>query len=165
MKTLLLMRHAKSSWDDTSLDDHDRPLNTRGQRDVPRMAALLRAENLIPERIVCSSAVRAQSTANIVASECALIDRLNITSDLYHAAVEDWQKVVHRLDPQDDQVLCIGHNPGIEEFVATSVGKFVGMPTSAIAHLRFDVGHWQEITASGDAALIAVWRPKELPDV
>src|SRR5215510_9473869 len=88
MKTLLLLRHAKSSWKDSDLDDHDRPLNQRGKRDAPRMGQLLKDEQLVPEFILCSSAKRCRKTAEHVIHESGYRGETRITGDLYEAGAE-----------------------------------------------------------------------------
>lgn len=162
MKTLLLMRHAKSSWDDPRLEDHDRPLNPRGERDAPRMGALLRDEGLIPDCIVSSTAVRARTTAEFVAHACQRDDCVTLTSELYHASSDDWHQQIQQLPADNRTVLCIGHNPGLEDFLAVSTGQHVTMPTAAIARLSFGDVDWDDVSAAGEATLISVWRPKEL---
>ena len=85
MKTLLILRHAKSSWKDASLADHDRPLNKRGKRDAPRMGRLLQEQDLVPDRIISSTAKRARNTAKAVAKACNCKDKVELTSEFYHA--------------------------------------------------------------------------------
>ncbi len=162
MKTLLLMRHAKSSWDDPTLQDFDRPLNARGERDAPRMGQFLKQNAMTPDRVVTSTAVRAQATALYVAAECQLEHRVTAVSDLYHASLEDWQVTVQSLSPDWGCVLCIGHNPGIEEFIGTATSQYVRMPTAAIAHLSSDVDDWGAFAGRATVDLRQVWCPKDL---
>ncbi|MCA9078140.1 MAG: histidine phosphatase family protein [Planctomycetaceae bacterium] len=162
MKTLLLMRHAKSSWDDPSVQDFDRPLNPRGNRDAPRMGQFLLQQDMSPDRVVTSTAVRAQATARFVAAECQLEHHITVVSDLYHAGVDDWQETVQSLSPEWNCVLCIGHNPGLEEFIGTLSSQYVRMPTAAIAHLTSRVDDWGDFADGTGVELQQVWRPKEL---
>lgn len=163
MKTLLLMRHAKSSWQDASLPDHDRPLNARGKRDAPRMGQWLREQDLVPELIVSSSARRARKTADKVAAACHYPHEVLRERSLYHAGPEDWYTFVRTLPADVDRALCIGHNPGLEEFVYRLTLTYVRMTTAAIAHIRLPVDAWSELDNSIDGELVDVWRPKELP--
>nr|NIL98123.1 hypothetical protein [Planctomycetales bacterium]NIP70269.1 hypothetical protein [Planctomycetales bacterium] len=94
MKTLLLLRHAKSSWDDSALDDHDRPLNKRGKRDAPRMGQLLVQQDLVPDCILTSTARRARKTAEAVAKACGGVVPLTEMPELYHATAEEIVGVV-----------------------------------------------------------------------
>lgn len=162
MRNLLLMRHAKSSWDDPRLDDHDRPLNPRGERDAPRMGVLLRDEGLLPDRIVCSTALRARTTAQMVAQECQIEDCVTATADLYHAAADEWCRTIRQLPEYETTILCVGHNPGLEDFLAGTTGQHVVMPTAAIAHLSYGDLEWDEVDGHSDATLMALWRPKDL---
>ena len=156
MKTLLLMRHAKSSWADPDQKDHDRPLNKRGIRTAPIMAQLLKEQDLIPTKIVSSTAVRARQTADAISE---LFSTPVVTnSDLYLASPKEWAKVLEAfLD--EEIVLSIGHNPGIESFVSKVCGDYERMPTAAIAH--FSVAE-TEHPLMQRLSLVTVWRPKEL---
>ena len=157
MATVLLMRHAKSSWDDPSLADHDRPLNRRGRRDAPRMGHLLCELNLIPDVIVTSSALRARQTADAIRDECELADPV-VEEQLYHASLADWQEIVGNCGT-GEIALYIGHNPGLEEVVSALAGEFIRMPTAAIA--MFTSQNLEQF-AMEDLQFVNVWRPKEL---
>jgi phosphohistidine phosphatase len=165
MKYLVVMRHAKSNWSGAELEDHARPLNARGEGDAPRMGALLKQQRLIPDRIVSSTALRARVTAEIVARCCGLENRLMLSERLYEATAEEWCGEIHQLPQEDATVLCVGHNPGIEDFLAATTGRHVSMPTASIARLSYDVRSWSEVSGIADAVLLNVWRPKELPGV
>lgn len=156
MNSLLLMRHAKSSWKDAGLSDHDRPLNKRGQRDAPRMGRWLQSQNLIPDRIICSSATRTSQTATAIAK---IIDcETETIEDLYLAGLETWEKVLSA-QRNTQVVLAIGHNPGIEEFVETVCGEYERMPTAAIAWFTYPVK--TEQFDISQLELQTIWRPKE----
>src|SRR6266480_4882827 len=111
MKTLLLLRHAKSSWKQPELADHTRPLNKRGKKTAPRMGALLQDEDLIPDLIICSSAVRAYTTALLVAKACSYMGEINQTRSLYLAEPEDYVEVLRQVAEKHMRVLVVGHNP------------------------------------------------------
>lgn len=163
MRTLLLMRHAKSSRDDPQLDDHDRPLDTRGLQDAPRMGALLREKGLIPDSIFSSTALRALRTARLVARECRFEKALVATADLYHASENDLREQIRQLPVTDSLVLCVGHNPGLEDFLAGWTGQYVHMPTAAIARICFEQDAWPDIADRASATLTDLWRPRDLP--
>lgn len=164
MKTLLLMRHAKSSWDDPDLDDHDRPLNKRGLRDAPRMAAWLVEHAVAPDSITCSTAVRAESTARIVADACGIRTPVRTTDDLYHADLAAWRLVIRQLPQESQCALCVGHNPGIEALVSTLTDTSVHLPTAAIAVLELTLADWSAFEVSASCRDWKFWRPKDLPD-
>ena len=123
VKTLLILRHAKSSWDDSALDDHERPLNSRGKRDAPRIARLAHDEGLIPELILSSDAVRAHLTAEAMADATGA--ELLLDARLYHATVADILALIPTVVRDEAAtVMIVGHNPGLEELVALLTGEW-----------------------------------------
>ncbi len=169
MLTLLLMRHAKSSWDDPGTSDHDRPLNARGERAAPRMGRLLREQGLVPELIISSTAQRAGDTAHAVAAAMSYTGPIELTRRLYLAEPEGYLEVLAERLPEgspgapsrDRRVLLIGHNPGLAQLVAQLTGVDVEMSTAAIAQVEADVVSGFALTP-GSGSLRAVHRPKEL---
>jgi phosphohistidine phosphatase len=162
MKTVLLLRHAKSSWDDPGLDDHDRPLNNRGRRDAPRMGDLLKAEQLVPECIVSSSARRARKTATIVAERCGFEGEIQLSDELYHAAPAEYFRLLSQLPTECRSVLVVGHNPGFEEFLSRLAGAHHSLPTAALAQVEVEIDDWRDFRPGTAARLVNLWRPKEL---
>lgn len=163
MKSLLLLRHAKSSWKDSSLPDHDRPLNKRGKRDAPRMGRLLRKEGLVPDVMISSTAVRARRTAELVAERCGYAGEIELRDELYHAAPAGVLDVVSRVEGEPARVLVVGHNPTLEALLLRLTGEDHRFPTAALAHLTVDIDDWSELEASSPVELLNLWRPKELP--
>lgn len=162
MKYLLLMRHAKSSWADESLSDHDRPLNQRGKSDAPRMGRLLAEEELIPDRILSSTAMRAAATAEIAAQAAGYNGDIEYLGELYHADPDTIVDILKDLDETYSTVMLVAHNPGLEEFVSELSDQDNRMPTGAIAFFRLEIAHWQESDLSMPSQLVNIWRPKEL---
>lgn len=162
MKTLLLMRHAKSSWKDDSLDDHDRPLNKRGKRDAPRMGELLRSENLVPDFVVVSSARRARKTAEQVAFAAGYRGETRITGELYAAGVEKLLQVVRQTPETVTRLLLIAHNPGLEELLELLTDVYSPLTTAAVAHLEVPAPSWQDFSQQMRAPLLRIWQPREL---
>ena len=163
MKTLLLMRHAKSSWGDESLADHDRPLNKRGKRAAPLMGALLEQMNVVPDLIVSSTAKRARKTAEKVGKASGCKRDIVLEPGLYLAAPSTMLEIMQRLPRDTDRVMLVGHNPGTEYMVGYLTGKFQAMPTAAIAQIDFsDLSEWTEIDARVHGQWVNVWRPKEV---
>ncbi len=161
MKTLLILRHAKSSKDDPDLDDHARPLNDRGERDAPRMGKLLRELDMVPDRIVSSTAVRARATAEAAAKAAGYDGKVDLESALYLAEPEEYVDVVSRMPKKVRSVMVVGHNPGIERLVERLTRKREEMPTAALAKVSFDIDDWKDLPGS-KGKLEGVWRPKEL---
>ena len=163
MKTLLIMRHAKSSWDQAELSDFERPLNKRGQRDAPRMADWLQQRQWTPDRIVTSPARRAQQTAELLNAAFAEPVAIDTDQDLYHGLPEAYWRAARALGDPSQRLLMIGHNPGLEACVARMAGTAVRMPTAAIAVFQMELAQWADWSGLGQAAaLLAVGRPKEL---
>lgn len=162
MKTLLILRHAKSSWEDASLPDHDRPLSKRGKRDAPRMGRLLKEEGLRPDLILSSTAKRARRTAEAVAEECGYEDEVRLNRDLYAAGPEEILHVLKGLAEDPERVMVVGHNPGLEELVSGLTGEEERMPTAALAQVRLVIEAWNELDEDTHGALVNVWRPREL---
>ncbi len=162
MKTLLLMRHAKSSWSEASLADHERPLNKRGKRDAPQMGELLKREGQTPAQIVSSTAVRARNTAAKVAEACDYKGTIEVTRDLYHAGTRSFLSVLSELYYPTSPVLVVGHNPGMEEFFELLVDDYECFPTAAIAQISLPIDHWNELDVHTDAVCINFWRPKDM---
>ncbi len=162
MKTLLLMRHAKSSWKDTDLPDHERPLNKRGRRDAPMMGELLAERELIPERILSSSALRARQTAELLAETAGYTGTITYLDRLYMAEVDEYINVLNDLPDDVDPALLIGHNPAMETLLQMLSGKIESLPTAVIALLRLPIESWAELTLNTQGELAEIWRPKEL---
>ena len=163
MKRLLILRHAKSSWADEGLDDWQRPLNDRGERDAPRVGALLRKQSLLPDLIVTSDAVRAETTARAVARAAGYSGRIELSPELYHATPHAIIDVLRSIsDPEAVTVMIVGHNPGLEDLVAQLTGSTIDLPTACLVHISLHVEHWSDVEATRTAELVDVWRPREL---
>jgi phosphohistidine phosphatase len=162
MKTLLLLRHAKSDWSDSQLSDHDRPLNARGQRDAPRMGCLVRDHDLVPDLIVSSTAVRAATTARCVAENCAYPGEVMLEPELYAAPPQEYLNCLQQISDDYTVVMVVGHNPGLEDLLEVVTGSYQKMPTAALAHITFDILHWCDIGNGASGQLISFWRPKDL---
>jgi phosphohistidine phosphatase len=164
MKTLLLLRHAKSSWKDSELDDHDRPLNKRGKNDAPKIGRLLRDENLLPDLIVASSAKRCRKTAEHVIHSSGYRGEARIYGELYEAGADKLRNFLANLDDSIHRVLLIAHNPGMEELLEPLVGAYTPLSTAALAHVDLKTDSWRDLNADARGDLIKVWQPRELED-
>lgn len=162
MKTLLLMRHAKSSWDNDALADYARPLNERGRHDAPRMGKLLAQLDLVPNLIVTSGAKRAAKTAELAAAAAGYSGDLRHTDELYLADPDTFLEVARETDDAVACLMLVAHNPGTEELVSALAGRDERMPTAALAAFRLTIEQWADFTDETRAELIGVWRPKEL---
>jgi len=154
MKDLLIIRHAKSSWAERCLADHERPLNDRGREAAPEMGRRLAVRRLVPERMVVSDALRARETAVLMAGAMGLGDDAIVTdSRLYHADPSDWLGVIREFPDELQCISVIGHNPALHELSEylgdLGVEKF---PTAAVVRIRFDIDHW--VDAAPDNAVL-----------
>lgn len=143
-KILVLVRHAKSSWNHLDLDDFDRPLNDRGKHDAPEMAKRLKKTPFRPELLVSSPAKRALSTARKFARVFDLEkDEIIRIPELYHASSEKILKRIHSLPEEIQKVALFGHNPGLSDFVSQySSFQIANMPTASIVVL--EISHWSD---------------------
>ena len=162
MKTLLVLRHAKSSWDDPALDDHERPLNTRGRRDAPRMGELVREYGLIPDVVLSSDAVRARLTAEAVAEVAGYEGEILLDPNLYMAGPADILSRLPSVRENAKTVMIVGHNPGLEQLVEQLTGKRHDLPTAALAQIGLPIDQWRDLRRSTRGTLVGLWRPKEL---
>lgn len=162
MKTLLLMRHAKSSWGNSSLSDHDRPLNRRGKRACRFMGSFLREQGLIPDKIICSTAVRARSTVDGLLESISIEDEVIYTRELYLADVDTLLEQLRPLRDEIEVVMLIGHNPGMNYFLDIICEEQDHMPTAAIAEIEFDIQSWHELSINVSGKLKNLWKPKEV---
>jgi phosphohistidine phosphatase len=161
MRTLFLLRHAKSSWDHASVPDFERPLNARGRTAAETMAGVLRERNLNPDLIVSSPAARAKETIEIIIQSAQLPGLLRFDQRIYEAPVGRLLEVVSELDNEAQTVLLVGHNPGFEQLVSVLTGQSESLSTAALAKITFDIPDWADVAAGG--TLEWVVRPKELP--
>ena len=162
MKTLLILRHAKSSWKKPSQADHDRPLNERGKRDAPRVGLLLVEHALVPDAIVSSTAKRARKTAELAARSSGYDRDIEYHEELYLAKPETYIRVIRQLDDAYARAMVVGHNPGLQELLEELTGRQVELPTAALAQVALDIAVWRQLDANGCGVLVNLWRPKEL---
>ena len=151
MKTLLIVRHAKSSWDNADTSDIDRPLNDRGKRDAPAMAQRIIRAGLAIDRFVSSPAKRARQTAEYFIQAYGKKDRdIHFLPELYHASTATFKEVVSKLEDNDSIVALFSHNPGITAFVnlLTDTIRVDNMPTCAVFAVKGNTEHWPDFFAA-----------------
>ena len=149
MPRLYLLRHAKSSWDDPALDDHDRPLSARGRNAAKKMSHHLRDARVQPALVLCSSSVRTRQTFDRIASSLPKSVEVRIESSIYEAGADELLRIARTVAEPIDSAMLIGHNPGIQELAIMLVagdearlrGKY---PTGALATLAFR-GAWADL--------------------
>lgn len=149
MKTLFLIRHAKSSWDDPSLDDFDRPLNARGKKNAPFMGKVLKKKKVKPDLIVSSPAVRAYKTAVAMAKELDYPkDKIIPEPLIYEASVRTLLKVVCAFPDTCSTIFLFGHNPGLTDFANYLTGaRIANVPTTGMVEINFPVDTWKMVSS------------------
>lgn len=163
MKTLLLLRHAKSSWDQPSLPDFDRPLAERGKRDAPRMGKALRERGPHPELIISSPAARTRATIKAIAASARFEAEIQFEECVYGASSAELITLIRRLPQEKASAMIVGHNPGLEDLVARLTGRPERMPTAALACIEFQVDRWEDVEG-GEGKLAWLLTPKQLGD-
>jgi phosphohistidine phosphatase len=163
MKTLFLLRHAKSGWKDSDLRDFDRPLTTRGKRAAAVIGRYLRKHEITPDLVISSPAERARETVEIVLASSRLSVEPRYDERIYAAHPGRLLEVISQLDEQAESALLVGHNPGFEELVTHLTGNTLRMPTAALAQIGLDIDKWRQIR-TGTGQLQRMTKPKELPD-
>ena len=162
MKTLFLMRHAKSSWKEDGLDDHERPLKKRGKKDIKLIAKVMKKNNFNPDLIITSSAVRAKDTADLLAEALGYKGKIVVSDDLYMGEPADYMKILQGIKDKYDSVLIVGHNPGLEAYLQIIDGEIEALPTAGLGYLMLAIDEWSEITLETMGDLVGFWKPKDL---
>jgi phosphohistidine phosphatase len=147
MKRLLLVRHAKSSWNHPGLDDFDRPLNKRGKHDAPMMAERLARRGIRPDAIVVSPAKRAKRTAKLLAEGMGVSqDHVRDEAQIYEASVPMLLQVIAGFDDNWSFVMLVGHNPGLTSLVNALAGSVIdNLPTCGVADISLDIERWRDV--------------------
>lgn len=148
MKKLVIVRHAKSSWDDPFSNDHSRPLADRGLKDAPKMAQRLRKEKIFPDAIISSDAERAKTTAFITAEELGFPkDDVVLKHSFYLASSSTLMAEIHKMPDEVKTLFIFGHNPGLNDLIWKLGGEIDNLPTSGQFGFKFDVKKWAEASS------------------
>ena len=151
MKRLILLRHAKSSWEDNSLADSERPLAERGLRDAPNMAKRLAQRGVRPDVFITSPARRARHTAELVAAGIGShAAEIRIDPRVYLASPGELLGIVSSLDDSWQEVVLVGHNPGFTQVANMMLPtlRLANLPTAGVVAIHCDTGHWRDISSS-----------------
>jgi phosphohistidine phosphatase len=148
MKKLVIIRHAKSSWDDPFLNDHERPLADRGLRDAPKMAKRLKKEKIYPDAIISSDAERAKMTTLMTAESLDVpTKKIDFKKDLYHGSLNQIMSEIKKTGDNVKTLFLVGHNPGLNDLIWKLGGEIDNLPTAGQFGLKFDIKSWDEISA------------------
>ena len=159
MKNLLIMRHAKSSWKDSNLADHERPLKKRGLKDAAEVGKILKRKGLVPDKILSSDAVRAADTATVVADKCGYKNEIEFTDRLYMAESSAIIDLIHSQQNSVKTLLLVGHNPGMEALVQLLSRKIESLATANVVFFQVDVKSWKDLTLESKVKLKNFWKP------
>jgi len=162
MKTLLILRHAKSSWKKPDLPDHDRPLNKRGKKEAPKVGQYLKEKDLVPDLILCSTARRAMETAQAVADACGFEGKVDYQKDLYLSEPAIYLDILHCLPDEARRVMVVGHNPDVEELLTMLTEVDEHLTTSALAVVDLPISSWEELNEATDGKLQILWVPRQV---
>jgi phosphohistidine phosphatase len=161
MKTLLLLRHAKSSWKDSAEKDFDRPLNQRGLKAAPAVGRMIAKRKLKPDLVLSSPAERARHTTQLVIEAAGLKTELRYDERIYEASGARLLEIVTQIEDAADMAMLVGHNPGLEELLETLTGDPHRLPTAALACIQLDIDKWSKCRA-GAGRLQWLVKAKEL---
>jgi phosphohistidine phosphatase len=162
MKTLYLLRHAKSSWGDPGLKDFDRPLNKRGLKASPRVGAQMLKEKIRPDLVLSSPALRAKQTTTMVCEAAGFSSLINFDERIYEAGVQRLFEIVTGFEDSINTAMMVGHNPGFEELLSALTGESQRMQTAALACIELKIKKWSDLTG-GAGKLVWLIKAKELP--
>ena len=160
MKTLYVLRHAKSDWNDASLTDFERPLNERGIHAAQKMGAFIQQRGIVPDLIISSPAHRARETAQIVKDAAEIAAEIHFEPRIYEAGVGDLTEIVSQVENDCEKLLIVGHNPGFEQLVEILSGELQAMTTAALAEIELPIENWSETMRGGK--LENLFKPKEI---
>ncbi len=161
MKTLLIARHAKSSWQRDDIPDYDRPLKGRGKRDARTLGLHLLEQELMPQLIISSTAKRARQTAKLIAEAAQYEGDILLEPTLYEAGPMGYIKALQSIDESYQRVLLVGHNPGLEVLLEVLTGEARWLTTAALAWVELPISAWSEIQEYVGGRLVSVWSPKQ----
>ncbi len=154
MKKLVIIRHAKSAWDNPFLSDHQRPLAERGLRDAPRMGQRLKKRGIRPDSMHSSDAIRAKATAQIIAEQLHFPkESIHFTRELYHADVPEILEYLRNIPVAIEVLFIFGHNPGFNDLIWELGGKIDNLPTSGQYGFTFQTTSWRDI----ERANASIW--------
>jgi phosphohistidine phosphatase len=159
MKKLYIIRHAKSSWKNSELDDFDRPLNKRGELNAPFMGNILKEKKVKPDLILSSPALRAKTTAEIIAKKLNYSKEIVFIKEIYEASASSLNEILIQLNDESNTVLLFGHNPEFNMLTEMYVNFDENIPTCGVVELEFDCNRWSEISAK-NARLASFDYPK-----
>lgn len=160
MKKLYIIRHAKSSWKDETLNDFERPLSKRGKANAPMMGERLKKNGVMPDVIISSPAKRAKTTAEMIAKEIGYKKKVLFDENIYESSVDKLRKILMALDDKNKAVFLVGHNPSLNDLAHYYVDFGANIPTCGVVEIAFASKKWAEIEPK-NAKLLSFDYPKK----
>lgn len=160
MKKLVIIRHAKSDWDNSLLDDFDRPLNKRGLSDATLMGKILKEKKILPNSIISSPAKRAITTAEIIAKEVGYGKIITPNQYIYEAYVNTLQEIISYIQDSNDVIFLVGHNPGVSALAYMLSDMKESIPTCTTVEIDFDCDSWMDVSKE-NSTLVSYDFPKK----
>ncbi len=160
MKKLHLIRHAKSDWSNSSLDDFDRPLNNRGKKSASLIGRVLRKKNIHPDLIISSPAYRARETTRKIAKKINYQNQIMYNENIYEASLKTILEIVNFIEDEYDEVFIVGHNPGLNMLAFYLIEYNDNLPTTGVLEIEFDCESWREVKKN-NAKLVSFEYPKK----
>lgn len=162
-RILLILRHAKSSWKNKKLDDHDRPLNKRGRSEAIKMGKYFNKMSILPNLIITSSALRAIETTKYVCKHARYENLVEVNSSLYGSNIDNYISVISTAFKTKDKLLIIGHNPVLEELVRFTANKIITLPTCTLVQINLIFENQDSISLHDNfrSEIVNVWRPRD----
>jgi phosphohistidine phosphatase len=162
MKTLLLMRHAKSSWNDRKAKDRERQLTKQGRKNAREMGNVLLKNELIPQLVLSSSVERCRQTVQEVVEACEYQGKILFLDKLFMAEADVIVDALKLLPDEIERVLVVGHNPGLESMIIFLSGQIEALPSASVANISLTINAWKDLNKDSRGELIQLWRPKDL---
>ncbi len=162
MKSLLLLRHAKTSKKDAPISDEMRPLSDSGKHDVYQMGQFLKNTKLFPSLIISSSAKRAKDTSNLLAESIGYNKEVHLSELLYETSAQDYLNVISEISNNINIVLIVGHNPILENFVELITNNLIIMENCSLVHIVLPITRWIEIKTNPKGKLNKLVTIKDL---
>ena len=163
-KVLLMLRHAKSSWKDKTVDDHDRPLNKRGRREAIKMGEHLKKTNIVPDTIMTSSALRAIETTKYICRYSGYNNLVEVNFSLHRGGIDSYINSLTTVSNDKQKLLIIGHNPDLEELAGILINRTIRIPTCTLVQVKLNIENWKSIDLHCNfrSELVDIWRPKKI---
>lgn len=163
-KVLLILRHAKSSWKNKKVNDHDRPLNKRGRKEAVKMGEYLKNMNLMPDTIITSSALRAIETTTLLCRQSGYNGLVEVNFSFHEGNTTSYLQSISTSHEDKDMLLIVGHNPTLEQLISLLTNKTVRLPTCTLVQIKLNIANWNKVIhhSGSKPEIVNIWRPKKV---